>query len=594
MNNRKITLLIFTVGMIAFLAGLYSQEIIRINIRYAIFAFEMKQYGMQLFPTLYGKPYLDYFSPFIILTYITTWGGTWINMLTLTIPTAIAGALTLVVTYLIGEQVNKKLGLYAVLICLMTYTFFASVRTPSMDIFVTLFTALSFYLAYTAHKNGKWKHLLFIPLCFLASFAIRGPLGLVIPAAVVFSYYAVNHHWRQATATAIVTAIIGLTGMTAVLYLCAYSGGRELVTLFLDNQIFSRMGGHKPLWFFFSRGLHSYALALPLAFLVIICYAKKLIIKPLKADSAQLYLMRSLTAWLLIVFIGMSIPGDKHLRYILPIIPAAALLAAWIFVNFDNSILFAKLKKIFFLLTKIAPVAASLTCIGIIIASNLLHLNIRQLPLIIGCLLFIALAISTLKIPRKLKLEYYHLSLVASMTLSIIILQITVISVMEEYKESSVKFVTAVEQLRQGKPLYFFKLGPDGEELKYLVNLPYGKMFIPEFIIPPGKYGKTAGTKLPVRAKKQPSAILTWIRGEILAIVLNNVQEDRERTFPPFKPRYICYCDWDKLFSLPAGTVFITSKREFKRSITESLKIRLQIIATGKLGHKKCLAFTVK
>src|SRR5262249_10836431 len=44
-------------------------------------------------------------------------------------------------------------------------------------------------------------------------------------------------------------------------------------------------------------------------------------------------LLWKLVAWVLVILIGMSIPGDKKIRYILPMAPALALLTAYPFLK---------------------------------------------------------------------------------------------------------------------------------------------------------------------------------------------------------------------------------------------------------------------
>lgn len=580
-------------GMIFFLAGLYSQEFIRINCRYAIFAMETKAYGIHLFPTLYGKPYLDYLSPFIFLTYLASFGGKYINMMTITLPSAVTASLTLVMIYKIGCQISRKFGLYAVLICLMTYTFVTNARGPSMDMFVTFFTSTSFFLVYTAERKRTWQLLLFVPLCFVASFSIRGPLGIVVPAAVVLSYYCVNRQWKMMAISAAVSAFIAILCMMSVLCLCSYSGGRELPELFLQNQIFSRISNGKPIWFFFVRGLNAYAIAFPLALFVIAFYAKKLIAKPLDQDSDELHLMRSLTAWLLIVLIGLSIPGNKHMRYILPIIPAAALLSTWVLINFDRIIIFDKIKKCLFLLCRLAPFALLLSVISGVIVIGVAGLKIPKFPFYISMVFFTVLCVAVWAIPKYIKAEYHDLGYVCIMVGVMMILHIMVIGPIEEYMEGSRKFIADVENIRKDKPVFFFNLGPDGDELKYLVNLPPERMFIPEFIFPQSEYIPKEKYESAAPINDQPNK-LKGLKGKIIDKLLDILPYEKTKTFPPLHPAYICYPNYDNLFCSPRGSVFITSKRKFKRDIPDTLKVKIEIVAEGNLGHRPCIAFRMK
>ncbi len=84
MSNRKALAIIFVLGTIIFIGGLYSAEFTRINCRFALFIGEMRQYGIGIFPTLYDKPYTDYPATHILMMYLASFGGYAINMLTAT------------------------------------------------------------------------------------------------------------------------------------------------------------------------------------------------------------------------------------------------------------------------------------------------------------------------------------------------------------------------------------------------------------------------------------------------------------------------------------------------------------------------------
>jgi 4-amino-4-deoxy-L-arabinose transferase-like glycosyltransferase len=592
LNNKKSVALIFISGLVIFLAGLHVQEFIRINCRFAIFVMEMKKYGVHVFPTLYDKAYTDYPSTLIYLMYLASLGGRVVNMLTITIPTALAAVLTLIMTYLLGARISKWLGAYSVLLCLLSYEFVSIARAPSLDMFVALATVTSFYLIYTADQDKGWKRLLLVPLCLIGSFAIRGPIGIVIPAAVVFSYYVINRKWTMSAVTAVISGVLIFLCMGTLLYLCVYSGGKELLELFLQDQIFSRMGSCKPPWYFFTNAVGSYAVTYPLALLVIAFYVKKLIKKPSKDDSKELHLLRSLVAWMFIVLIGMSIPGTKHLRYIVPIIPAMALVASWIFLNFDNLEWFKKLKKLVFLLCKIAPFGALAFIIVGTIVIKIIGLDIK-LPFFIPVMLFAVLSAAVWALAKDIKPEQRDFALLGIMVAVLTLLRLMTIEPIEQYLEGSRKFVAEVEKVRQDNKVYFFNFGPDGDELKYQVNLGPDKMFVSEYIMAHGKYVQKAKPFARPAVKATPLKY-TESQRKILDFLLKIFPPKKGVKFPKINPRFVLYQDYDKLLCLPEGTIFITREKRFKRNIPDELKPKFEIVVKGKMGHKECVAFRLK
>ena len=587
-------LLIFSLSLLAFLLGLHDKEFIKINSRFALFTSEMRQYGIYLFPTLYGKPYLDYLSPFIYLSYLSSGGGRWVNMLTITAPSALAASASLLMTYLIGLQLNRKTALYGVLACLMTYGFVQAARAPSLDMFVLFFTTTAFYLVYSADRTGKWRRLFLLPPVLIASFTIRGPLGIVIPAAVIFSYYLVNRRYLMSIITGGAAALTGVVCLGTTLYLYSYYGGHELLQQLLNNQIFHRMYSSRPFWFFLSKGIRSFALAFPTALLVIIFYWKKLWRKPQPGEPSHLQLMRALTAWLLIVLIGMSIPGNKHLRYILPIIPAAALLSATIFTNPDTIKLFAVIKKIFVKSGQVMPLLAAIALsVGIIII-KIMGIDIPQHNFIIALLLFSTIAVSLTVMQRYTSFTPGNIFYIEIIVIVILIIHITVIGPAEEYKEGASKFVQSVEQLRQGHEVYFFNLGPDGDELKYLVNLAPRKRFIPKFIFPQHEYRAQTATKSTISPMRTAHPRNSSRKRHIMNWLSSLLPEQQQAGFPPLTPKYIIYHDYKKMLTLPCGTIFITRDKYYDRSFPVALKPLFEVVARGKLGHRHCVAFRLR
>lgn len=580
MSNKKAIVIISVLGMVIFLGGLYSAEFTRINCRFALFVGEMKQYGIGIFPTLYDKPYTDYPSSHILLMYIASLGGYAVNMLTAALPGALMAVFTLIMTYLLGARVSKWLGGYAVLLCLLSFEFVSIARAPSLDLPVAAATILSFYLIYTAEQDKGWKRLLLVPLCMIFGFAFRGPLGIVIPAIVVFSYYLVNRKWKMCFICGLVSGLLAVSCMGVQLLLCVHQGGRELLEAFLTDQITSRFDKGKPPWYFFTNGLASYSIAFPLGLLVIIIYFKKLIKKPSAEDNKQLHFLRSIAAWILIVLFVMSIPGTKHLRYIVSIIPALALAGAWIFMNFDKLPLFAKIKNFFFVFCRIFPLLA---LAGLIILVIVLKIAGQQteFPIVLPGILFTLFAVSIVAFLKSLKSEQRDFTLVAIAAATLAVIKILILEPIDQYYESSREFVAAVETVRQDKTqICYFNLGTDGDELKYLINIPLEKRFI-------GRYFYSAYTPA-AQPEKPPQNLKTAVFEKIMSLC----PEDK-KTYPKIEPRYI-RSGCDKMLTMPDSTIYLTRAEYYEKTFPAELKPLYEIIVSGKMGHQQFVAFRKK
>ena len=537
MSRRTIAIYIFLASVALFLAGLQTTEFVRINCRFGLFVHEMAEGTIGPFPSLFGEPYCDYLSIHTYLMYVASFLGG-VTMLTATLPSAIMAGGVMSLTYLIGARMSNKFGLFAVILLAASYEFLCIARAPSPDMFVAFTVILSFYLMYTAERENKTIRLFFLPLLFIMGFVIRGPIGAVIPIAVVFAYYLSMRRWKTAVAGGILgTLVLACCVMLLVIIVHKY-GGKELVKSFQASQVGNRLAKGKPFWFYFTNAMGSYSLTYPLAFLVMGTYAwierKKYFAKAPSDSYAAL--RQALTGWFFIIILGMSVPGTKHLRYVVSAIPAAALLAAFIFVNPDKFKIFKKVRDIFLKICNFVPFAAfGVVVIGAIVL-KILKIDI-PVPMFLPAIMFLVLAFALIGGTRKIKEADRIMFIVALTAMSFFVIKIMLIEPIETYSESSYKFVKEIEALRPANSkLTFCGIGPDGEDLKYLISLKRDKYYIPSFI------------------------------------ALDNNEE---------------------LLNLKPGTlvVFKSSKTKF---IKPEVKQRLQEVAKGKLGHRKCTLYKLR
>lgn len=537
MSRRTIAIYIFLASVALFLAGLQNTEFVKINCRFGLFMHEMAENPMGPFPLLYGEPYCDYLSIHTYLMYLASFLGG-VTMLTATLPSALAAGGVMSLTYLIGARMSNKFGLFAVIILAASYEFLCIARAPSPDMFVAFATICSFYLMYTAERDKNAVRLFILPLLFVLGFAMRGPIGAVIPIGVVCAYYFANRNWK----TAIAGGVLGMSVLACCLMLLIIiiydAGGRELVKNFQASQVGNRMSSGKPIWFYFTNAMGSYALAYPLGFFVMITYAwferKKYFSKAPVGSYAAL--RQGLTAWFLIIVLGMSVPGTKHLRYVVSAVPAVALLGAFVFINPDKIAIFKKVRDIFLKLCKFAPFAALGAVIVGAIVLKILKINI-PVPMFLPAVLFLVLGFALIGGTRKIKDTDRVMFTVALTAMLFFVIKIMIIEPIETYSESSYKLVTEIEKIRPAdSKLTFCGIGPDGEDLKYLINLKRSKSYIPNFI----------------------------------ALDKN-----------------------EEILNLKPGTLIIFKFNKIK-SIKPEVRQRLQEVAKGDLGHRVCIVYKLK
>lgn len=479
---------LFCSSLIIFTWGIKSQEVIGFDSRFYLFALEMWDYGLSFFPTTYHQPYPDYSSASTLLIYLVATVVGHLNKFTAILPSAILAAATVIFTYLIAQFYSKRWGLYAVFFLFMTVTFLSDARSITLDMYTTLFTTICFYLLLLSDFRNKPKIGLWIYPFLVLGFIFRGPIGLIIPTSVVISYYLLDGKYKQLLVTGVYAFLLL---MICSLLLCAVAyieGGSQFTKDVLRMQCFGRINDHFfPAYFYFVHSLSHYALSFPIILIVIIQLAYSYFTSNGCASPAsgqhELHqgferTLLKLLAWIAVIIIGMSIPGDKKTRYILPIVPGIALIASYVFVASPaEKILFYCrniLCKFFFCL----PIIFIIVTICAYAYENHNHLNLQI------HYLFILLSLIAIECANLLFYSQEEI-IVFGAALSFVITFISLIEPITLHIERAHDFVTKVEyqRLQHKNALIFYSEHADGLPIKYIINMPYREY--PQFIQSP-------------------------------------------------------------------------------------------------------------
>jgi len=475
---QRDSLVIFLFGFVIFTFAL-TPEFIRLQARFALFAQEMFRNGPTFFPTTYQIPYPDYPSTSTFAIYLVSLLLGKVTPFSAVLPTAVTSALILVVTYRIGAIQSRKWGLAAVLFALSTHLFFSESRSISLDQYVSLITVLCFYLVYSAGISGKRKRLWFIPLLLVAGFSSRGPIGLIIPTAVVCSYYLWAGEFKKSIVMGLMALsllIICSVGLLAAAYVQA---GEVFAKRVINAQAAGRMVQSKENQFFYwYRCLSDCAASYPLAILVVVAGFKNI----LKRESNGYKLIGYLVSWILIVLIGMSVPADKKIRYILPIVPALSLVAAYLLVDSSIKGVLFETKRTVLSICSFLPLLASVATVGILFFGKYFGLDV-DVHYLIALLLLIGLIIITGIVKRRLKDHpNQDMALAAVGVAAFIIVNIGIAEPVSLAIECTKPFVEKVKSLQKERPgeIAFYQIGPDAEDIKFVAN--YDKPIKPVFI----------------------------------------------------------------------------------------------------------------
>lgn len=463
-------LALFVGALLLFTVGLYHQEVIGFDSRFYLFDLEMWRYGWQWFPTTYQSPYPDYpvTGTFISILAAHLFG---MNKLSAVFPSAVAAAIVVVMTYLTGALHQKNWGLCAVFFLGLTFTFIKDARSISLDMYTTMVTVCCFYLVYLADLRRKPSLLFWVFPLLVVGFVFRGPIGLVIPTGVICIYYLVHKKLTKAFLMGLLALLTLVACAGLLLLLAKHVGGQAFMQEVLYRQVLGRLhnNAHLPFYYYFINSFVAYALSYPMAWLVIIS-----LVFTWRSNTPyfpEKKLIYCLIGWLFVILIGMSIPGDKKMRYILPIVPALALISAYPFVSARQMFIQLRSFALGFLLYLPA------LCILLVEA---IHFYLKghqiEIPIYFTSVILLLVLLQLL----NFGLVFYDILasggnavfILFMAALSFIVVTIAVIEPIELHKERAREFIQAVERerIQQKALLVFYQLPPDGFPIKYVIN----------------------------------------------------------------------------------------------------------------------------
>ncbi|WP_395607416.1 ArnT family glycosyltransferase [Pseudomonas sp. B22129] len=460
---RHQSLALGLLGLVLFIVGNWHQAIIGFDSRFVLFAQEMLRHGPSFFPTTYGQPYADYLATSTLLTWLFSLPVGEVSSFTAWLPTAIASACIVTLVYRLTAPYSTRWGLLSIAMLLLSSTFISETRAVSLDQMLAAVALAVFYLGYAHDHFASPKRLHWLFLLLILGFAIRGPIGLVIPTGVLCSYYLLNRQWRQLftfglLALALLAACVGL-----LLLLAKLSGGEEFMQDVIRMQFLGRMDGTEGssgVLYYFTSSLGNYALAYPLALLVLLAVA----VGGRRVPGPALQLVLYCAAAGVLVMLGLSVPQAKKARYILPMLPMAAIIAAYPF-QVSQGRLFGFLRGLMLALWTLLP---ALLAVGLVVAQ-------RRYPEQLNSLGLIFTVLAVLQVLALLGLLNARLRPLAPAFAAVLALWSTYIVVVEPleralYDTRAFTLAVKAQILEQPAPVVLHGLGKDAKAIKFMVN----------------------------------------------------------------------------------------------------------------------------
>ncbi len=521
--------LIFIASIFLFSLGHFDHEFIQFESRFGLFAQEMWRNGLSFFPTTYHTPYPDYPVTQTVLIYLVSLLFGKVTIYSAILPSAIAAATTLTLTYMLGATQSRSWGWYAVFFSLFTYEFFSAARSVTLDPFVMLATTLSFYFAYMAKLRQQVNRKQWVLIGLVLGFVFRGPIGLIIPAAVVGGFYFLERDYRVLLhfvgSALLLLVILMLMLMALAVSVDGWHFAKEVIWM----QASGRIAESKTTPFFYVLGAFaSYAISYPVA-LCVACIQFPRWIKPNSDEAIRLF--RHLLFWTFIVIVGLSIPGTKKIRYILPIVPAISLMAGYLFVSENPDRLTHWLRQLIKLCCFVLPFLGLVMIPACLIVAQIRSLVINA-HYFSAATLFVFEAIAVVILEKKWRQHAWHVpallgvGLATFMTLNIFMVEPITVSLnrVQPFVEQVIAHRAAAQAI------VFYRLGPDAEDVKFMVAL--DKPLQPLFVETP-----------------------------------------------------------EQLLSMQSPALFIAKQDDFD-ALPADVRQHFVVLVTGKIGHRACVAFS--
>jgi len=461
---RRQSLGLGLLALLLFIAGSWHQAIIGFDSRFVLFAQEMLRHGPGFFPTTYGQPYADYLATSTLLTWLLSVPLGQVTSLTAWLPTAMASAVIVMLVYRLTAPYSQRWGLLSIAMLLLSSSFISETRAVSLDQMLAAIALAVFYLGYAHDHFGAGKRLHWIYLLLIVGFAIRGPIGLVIPTGVLCSYYLINRQWRQLfsfglLALALLVACVGL-----LLLMAKLSGGERFMQDVIRMQFLGRMDGSEGssgVLYYFTSSLGNYAMAYPMAVLVLLA----MVISGRRAPGPALQLVWYCAAAALLVMLGLSIPQAKKARYVLPMLPMAAIIAAYPF-QVAHGRLFAWLRVLMLGIWTLLP---TLLIAGLLLARPRYPEQLSHLGWVFGVLG----ALQVLALLTLFKIRWRTVGPAFAAVLAVWATYILVVEPLERSVYDTRTFTLQVHEqvMQQRAPVVLHGLGKDAKAIKYMVNL---------------------------------------------------------------------------------------------------------------------------
>ena len=326
--KTKYLLLLLLAGASLFLFNLGARDLWEPDeTRYAVVAREMRESGNWILPHLNGKIYAEKPPLFFWLVNLSTFLFGENSEFTNRLPSALAGLMTVIVTFLFGGKLfNLRVGFLSAMVLATSALFPQLSRWMMLDSLFTLLFLLTLFYFYLGFENEEKRRKYYLVAGFFIGLGVltKGPIAfLVIPIFVIFAFSQkkVKAFWN-------VYLLWGTLLSFLVIFLwllpACWIGGEDYTKRILFGQTVGRLAGEEksfhpePFYFYFIR--------FPIDFFPWIVFLPSAILLGFRKGEEIRKKFLFLLIWFLWIFFFFTLSKGKKDNYLLPLYPAAAIL----------------------------------------------------------------------------------------------------------------------------------------------------------------------------------------------------------------------------------------------------------------------------
>lgn len=484
---------ILGLALFVFCFDLGNREPLAYDFRHGVILRRLLHDGFSWIPMLFDAPYAQKPPLFFWILYPLGKLFNSYHVSVLTLPSALSSAGIVCLLFFFLKRLHVQWAIVTALILITTYPFYLKARMSSVDMLFAFFLTLAitcFFVFYVRKK--RWGAIGLI-IGLIAGFLTKGPIGILLPSAVIVIYLILRKDWRNFFLYGFSLAFLLAVCFAGWYGLCYKLLGEEFVRFALKSHTYGRVI-EPPNKSYFYYLFVLLVFALPWSFPLVGLFREKLKRENKEMFSLQMIeVERFVFVWFSVIFLFFTFVSVKHLRYIVPLFPPMAVLAGSFFVGRNEEDRW----KVFFwktmpwLIWTAVLTAAAATLFWFCHPVTAVLQNGAQRYLIFGAAV---LLFCIWELLRKTKKEPFHW---VSLILGLLVFQLFSAQFVEptvSYAKSPKQVVLDFEKVNQRQnPLGFYQFRRD-DLLRYLYysfrTVHPMLLFEPEKIIPTMKFMK--------------------------------------------------------------------------------------------------------